>query len=365
MLDNHLLHSFFILLRSGLWERDVEDVSLFPLNEEEWNFLFDLSRQQRVTAVVFQGVNHLPNDLMPGFKSMARWMAEVDAVERRNHRMNAALAELYSGIKLKGYTALVLKGQGVAQNYAFPMTRDCGDIDLFFRAPIENIAFANMVKTKGVEVSMESDGSRCYTWKGVVVEQHPQMLDLQTPNVKRFFESLQKEEKPVDCRIDNHLTIKIPAPILNLVLQNSHILKHALGRGVGLRQLCDLARTYAVLRGKIDGERVYEVYRRAGLLKWSELLHAFLVKDLGLNPADLPYGYKEEVSSEPLREIVLKGGNFGLYTDGELQSAPNGWKRKWKTFSLFLKNMGFALKYAPCEAFWTIVNLAKGAIKAG
>ena len=364
-MDKHLLHLFFILLRSGLWEREVEDVSAFPLDEEMWNRLFDLSRQQRVTAVVFQGINHLPNELMPGLKGMARWMAETDAVERRNRKMNAVLAELYSGINLKGFTAIVLKGQGLAQNYAVPMSRDCGDIDFFFKTSIENVAFANMVKAQGVEVVTESDGSLCYNWRGVLVEQHPEMLDLQTPKVKRYFEILQKQERTIDCCIDGNLTIKVPAPILNLVLQNSHILKHALGRGVGLRQLCDLARTYAVFKGKIDGKQVLEVYRRAGLLKWSDLLHAFLVKDLGLNPTDLPYAYQEEVSSEPLRKIVLKGGNFGQYVDGNIQYAPDGWKRKWKTFLLFIKNIGFAMKYAPYEAFWTVVNLAQGAIKAG
>lgn len=363
-MENQLLHLFFILLRSGLWEREVEDLSAFPLKESQWNALFDLSRQQRVTGVVFQGMNRLPETAMPDIRQMARWMAEADAVERRNRKMNAALADLYRGINYKGYTAMVLKGQGLAQLYVVPTSRDCGDIDFFFPSAEENRAFAELVGTKGSKVELKSDRSWCYDWRGVMVEQHPEMLDLQRPKVKRYFEALQKEEDTMDCCIEPQLTIKVPSPLLNLVLQNSHILKHALGRGVGLRQLCDLARTYAVFKGKIDGKEVHEVYRQAGLLKWSDLLHVFLVEDLGLNPTDLPYAYNDKVSAEPLRKIVLRGGNFGLYADGELNVAPTGWKRKWKTFLLFIKNAGFALKYAPFEAFWTVANLAKGAIKA-
>ena len=364
-MENHLLHIFFILLRSGLWERDVEDLSSFPLSEAEWNSLFDLSRQQRVTAVVFQGINRLPDDLMPGIKQTARWMAETDAVERRNRKMNAALMELYKGINIKGYTAIVLKGQGIAQHYAVPMSRDCGDIDFYFVSLKENLAFVELLRSKGVKVELKSDGSWCYDWQGVMVEQHPEMLDLQRPRVKTYFDKLLQTEQPVDCAIGPNLTIKVPSLLLNLVLQNSHILKHALGRGVGLRQLCDLARTYATFKEKLDGKRVYELYRQAGLLKWSDLLHAFLVKDLGLDAADLPYAFKKEVSSEPLRNIVLRGGNFGMYEEGQLHIAADGWRRKWKTFTLFLKNLGFALKYAPYESFWTVMNLTRGTVMAG
>lgn len=364
-MDNHLLHLFFVLLRSGLWEHDVEDLTSFPLNEMQWNSLFDLSRQQRVTAVVFQGINRLPNELMPEIKQMARWMAETDAVERRNRKMNAALADLYRGINFKGYTAMVLKGQGLAQHYAVPASRDCGDIDFYFVSPEENVAFAELLRSKGVKVELKSDRSWCYDWQGVMVEQHPEMLDLQRPRVKTYFENLLQTEVPVDCVIGTNLTIKVPSPLLNLVLQNSHILKHALGRGGGLRQLCDLARTYVSFQGKVDGERVKELYRQAGLLKWSDLLHAFLVQDLGLPASALPYAYNPNVSSEPLRTIVLRGGNFGMYTQGKLHTAPEGWKRKWKTFTLFLKNADFAMKYAPAEAFWTVINLAKGAILVG
>ena len=361
-MEDHLLQLFFMLLRSGLWERDIEDVSSFPLTETQWMDIYDCAYKQKVSAVVFRGINHLPDELMPPQKQLVRWMVEVDAVERRNQQMNAALANLYSGITFKGYTAFLLKGQGLALNYAVPMSRDCGDIDLYFSSEKEGCSFAELVASKGAQVEKKSDRSLCYTWRGVMVEQHPEMLDLQTPSVKRYLKKLCMEEAGDSYFIQPNLAVKLPSPLLNLVLQNSHILKHALGRGVGLRQLCDIARSYYAFKGRVDGKRVYEVYRKAGLLKWSALLHTFLVNDLGLAADLLPYPQNHHLSSQPLKDIVLKGGNFGLYGKSSPNMESPKWKRKWDTFNSFFRNTSFAMRYAPREAVWTVLNLIRGTL---
>ena len=57
--------ALLVLLRAGLWEREVEDSSCFPLTEAEWKQVYLLSRQQTVTGIVFQGVQSLPEELLP------------------------------------------------------------------------------------------------------------------------------------------------------------------------------------------------------------------------------------------------------------------------------------------------------------
>ena len=34
----------FILLRAGLWEKEPDDLSLFPLSGESWRRVFDLAK---------------------------------------------------------------------------------------------------------------------------------------------------------------------------------------------------------------------------------------------------------------------------------------------------------------------------------
>lgn len=46
--------ALLVLLRAGLWESKIEDLSCFPLSAGEWKNLYLLSRQQTVTGIVFR-----------------------------------------------------------------------------------------------------------------------------------------------------------------------------------------------------------------------------------------------------------------------------------------------------------------------
>lgn len=357
-------HALMLLLRAGLWERPIETVAPFPLTETEWEEVLEMARRQTVAGIVAKGLEYLPETHLPPVGQMARWALVVDGVERRNERMNQALESIYRGVQSCGFTALLLKGQGVAAYYASPTLRDCGDIDLYFPSEEEHRRFAKLLQSKGVKVRIESDRSFCYTWKGVVVEQHPEMLDVQAPAALRFLKGMETGRDVDEFSLNGRLKVKRPVPVLQLLLQSSHILKHLLGRGVGLRQFCDLARSYAVLDGQIDGEQYRMACRSLGLLKWNELLHAFLVEELGLPEECLPYPRNRKEKVKALKARVMRDGNFGQYAGGMTSLQVTGWKRKWITCSCFLKNAAFALRYAPAEAMWTVFGLFRGAVAA-
>lgn len=54
-LSDHELRSLFVLLRSGLWEKDPEDLSLFPLSDAGWLNVYRESVRQTVTGLVYRG----------------------------------------------------------------------------------------------------------------------------------------------------------------------------------------------------------------------------------------------------------------------------------------------------------------------
>lgn len=126
--------ALLVLLRSGLWEREPDDLGCFPLSDESWGRLYRLARQQTVTGVVFRGLQHLPDELLPPGPLLLRWAAEVDAIERRNRAVDAAVAELCSKFRANGLEPVLQKGQGVALCYADPALRESGDIDFVSRA---------------------------------------------------------------------------------------------------------------------------------------------------------------------------------------------------------------------------------------
>lgn len=403
--------AFIALLRAGLWGRDPLSEGFSRLDDGEWNEVFGISGRQTVTGIVFDGICRLPDDLLPSDGIFAKWVAVVSAIENRNARMNTALKDLVKAFTDNGLRPVLQKGQCIAELYPVPSHRECGDIDLYFPAhrslslpkgsgkPSEAGPFdtssssvsakhwdlaEEIVRSKGVNVSRMPDGSLSYEWERVEVEHHPMIVGLSDPFQKGWVRTLLDDPGTRPSSLADGLMV--PSPKLNALMLNVHILKHAMGKGVGLRQMCDLAMVYHRISesgGKQEmGERIFCLYRRAWIQKWSRLLHSFLVEVIGLPEDELPYP-EMIVPVGPLLRIVEDGGNFGQYrskrfgkdhsrlSSGHLDrgaSVPEpveGLMRgKLDTAGMFVRRAGFSLRFAPNEAFWTVVNLAVGQFKS-
>ncbi|HBH08633.1 MAG TPA: hypothetical protein DDX40_04440 [Rikenellaceae bacterium] len=390
-------NAFIGLLRSGLWGRDPVAEGFQRLSDEQWNMVFRLSGRQTVTGIVFDGICRLPEDLQPSPAIFAPWVVAVDRIERSNERMNDVLKSLVKLFADNGLNPVLQKGQGVAALYPEPLHRECGDIDLYFPEGLslrqaqrpdnvaqrpsaesaeasemtENGKAAELVRNRGAKVETMPDGSQNYEWEGIEIEQHPTIVDLCSPRTRKWLGELDDDPGFIPSTLADGLLV--PSPELNALLLNSHILKHTLGKGIGLRQMCDLAMVYHQISGAAGcdeyGERIFRLYRRGRILKWSSLLHSFLVDIIGLRKEELPYS-ERDVSPEPLLRIVEEGGNFGQYRgedsghSGTSTSSATGRlsdrKRKLKTAGMFLRRAGFSMRFAPKEAFWTFWELVKG-----
>lgn len=361
-MQQQVLTAFWTLLRAGLWEKDIDELRCFPLSESAWNEIFLIARQQTVTGLLYRGLFHLPEYFLPSVTVMARWMVEIDRIEKKNLEMNRKLAVLAGSLEKQGLYPILQKGQGIASLYAYPLLRECGDVDFYFPQREAWEKANDWMRQKGCTLQIRPDGSAFYLWKGLKVEHHLQGIDLQSPYLKKYLSGLE-ETKGYDwwtIEDESKSKVRVFVPELNLLMLNAHILKHVLGLGIGLRQLCDMARAYNLWHDRISGEEMKAIYYQCGLNNWSALLHAFLVQQLGLPeekiPAPLPMGS----SSEVLLKKVMSGGNFGFYSAERQKAIRNHRLGKWQTMTAFYRNARFAWHYAPAEAFWTLVNLVVG-----
>ena len=362
-LANQEHAALLTLLRAGLWEKKPEGLSCFPLTEESWENVFRLARQQTVTALAFEGLRRLPDPLFPSEALLLRWAAETDAIERRNRKMNQALEQLYEMFRQQGLNPVLQKGQSVARFYEHPLWRECGDIDLYFNNERAWKAAIDHLQLQHIRIKKQADHSISYRWQGVEVEHHRRLLDLHNPYLQEFAKELEtrKSYYPIPLFPESETSITVLSPFLDLLLQNLHILKHSLGRGIGLRQLCDMARSCYHLHREVDAQEMKAVCRQLGLERWCPLLHAFLTDCLGLPTDCLPYP-ETAPTARPLGDIIWRGGNFGQHDNGLKQDA-DGWQRKKQTASSFGRNIRFAYHYAPKEAFWLFLQLLKGQIR--
>ena len=350
--------ALFCLLRAGLWEAAPDDLSPFPLTDAEWWNVYRMAVRQTVTGIMYRGLHHLPDELLPGDALMIRWVAETDRIERKNRKMDAVVEQLVRLMTDNGLHPVLLKGQGVAAFYDYPQMRECGDIDLYFPSEEEERKAAVLMRELGCRPERQPDRSNSYCWQGVEVEHHTRLFDLYNPWLEGYLSALIREHG-----FTARQAFAVPSPLLNLLLLNTHLLKHLMGHGAGLRQFCDMARAYHVLHGSYSPEKLAAVYRRSGLFKWSVQLHTFLTEHLGLHYGELPYMDTDAHTSPSLLHIVLKGGNFGKYGETKGKASQTQWERKLRTFLSFWKHRDFSGTYAPKEAFWTSVKLIIGNIK--
>lgn len=357
--------ALLVLLRAGLWEREPDRWEGFPLSAGAWERIYILSRRQTVAGIVFRGLQFLPDELLPPSALLMRWVVTADRIEERNRLMNRVLGNLYTLYVSRELNPILQKGQGVAQFYACPLLRESGDIDFYFTNPVSFRLARLCMQARGIEVEEMPDRSLSYVWQGVEVEHHTRLFDLHNPFLRT--KAARLEERWGYCSrqlsADVPVDITVPAPFLNLLLLNLHILKHALGWGIGLRQLCDMARACHCLHGEVDAREMEAACRSLGLTRWTPLLHAFLVEHLGLEPGCLPYP-AQAPSAEPLLDIVRRGGNFGLFLEGRSGAGRSWLQRKWQTSRSFLRNVRFARTYAPREAFWLFTGLLRNNLRS-
>jgi hypothetical protein len=322
------------LLCSALADTPLAEEELSPLrslNKTEWGELLAQARRQTVSGLMYQAVNLLPESVAVPDEVLFELMGDADLIARRNRKIaqtERILKDAFAGI---GLAPIVMKGSSCARLYPHPELRVPGDIDLYF-PPGDFQAAVRLATAKGWGPVPSPDGSYQYSIDGLEIDQHNRYFDLHT---------------------NPDLLPQVPSRKAELLMLSAHILKHASGAGIGLRQLCDMAAACRAYAGEM-GEMA-DVYKTAGILEWNRLLASFLQKYLGTPSVEPAY------SPAPLLSIVRKGADFGRHDASRSQAlkrpAP---LRKADTALRMLLRLPFALRYAPREAIPAFMDMIKG-----
>ena len=328
---------FLSLVSSAL--RDQAPESFGPLGEEDWQTILQLARTQTVTGLIYSAVSSLPEDANVPEDVLFTLINRVKSIKARSARIVSVAKELCAFFTSKGLHPLVMKGPVVAAFYPQPLLRESGDIDLYF-PPEEFDRASELIASEGAEVRISPDGSASYHWGGICIDQHRAYYDLHTTTA----------DLP-----------RIGTRTSALVMLSAHILKHCMFSGIGLRQICDMAKAYESLDGEYDKTKLRTYYEKAGLTKWNRMLCGFLHRRLAVDAAVLPYAENELLPDEALFDIIFSGGNFGHFSEGRgdaLTSSPL--RRKMDTARRFLGRIPFSLRYGRKEFIPSFIDLLRG-----
>lgn len=320
---NNFEEIFFTLLRSALWNTPA--CLQCTISEEEWKRIYDISKEQTISGIMLDTVSKLHENQKPPKQLLLQWAMLYKRIQNSNIKANSILVELLAELKKNGIESYLLKGQGIAQNYPNPLNRICGDIDLYF-TPGNFEKAMEYFSSKEEPIEDHSEDSHAETaYKGVKVELHKKNATFYTKRLQKRYNQISDKlilNSQTSVTI-NDKDIAVLPPLLNALQLLSHMLRHIITSGLGLRQVCDWVLFIDKNLCTIDKEEFITAMKELDLLGTYKAISAISVDYLGL-PAEkvvCEITDKDKKEAKKVLNLIMWYGNFGHYGEHSTASS--------------------------------------------
>ena len=337
---------FLELLMAGLWGVAADPENFKP-DSVDWKAVLRVAKEQTMLAVVADGIETLPKELWPPKEVMMKLAMMRLKIEQTHVLLNSTIAQIVRALDAQGVPSVLLKGQGIAQNYLRPESRTCGDIDLYTGHGGYHKAFEiieSLHEGRAHKEAAECEHHLHTSLNGVEVEIHRLASFLHGKRMNANFQKWTQESMDAlfgTDRLavwDNGGTPVALAPATyNAFFILHHAVRHMTTEGVGFRQICDwtmlLHKCHAQVDVELLGRKLKELHMERIWQEFGRLAVGFLglpSSELPLAPADLTPGRK---THELLQHIFISG-NFGRFdANGRDHSQVPYLVRKWRSFT--------------------------------
>ena len=337
---------FLELLKAGLWGVAADPENFKP-DSVDWKAVLRIAREQAMLAVGADGIETLPKELWPGKDVMMKLAMVRFKTEQAHMLLDSTIAQIVNALDAEGVHSVLLKGQGIAQNYLRPKSRACGDIDLYtgyegYKRAFEIIEALH--EGREHKAATECEYHLQTSFKGVEIEIHRMASFLHGKQMNANFQKWTQES--IDELFgtgkletwDNHGTAVGLAPAtFNSFFILHHAVRHMTKEGVGFRQICDwmmlLHRCHTQVDVEVLGRKLKDFHMEAIWQEFGRLVVNFLglpVEELPLAPKDIAPTRKTYLL---LRHIFISG-NFGRFDANRREYSEVPYlARKWRSFS--------------------------------
>ncbi len=318
--DSKTSAQFFELICSGLWGRKA-DAEMFR-DGADWNTICKIASMQTLSVILADGINTLPKELMPPSPIAFRLHSALTGTEQAHKKLNGTLAEAVILLKEHDIGSVLLKGQGIAQNYIVPEHRMCGDIDLYVGP--ENYEMACQVLDGfGKKDGHESESEKHFHFErnGVTIEIHRHSHVEANPSLNRKYnrwsdDLLLGKTGTLRSMQTCGVSIDLPPVEFDTMFIYYHLVHHLITGGIGLRQICDWCRHLHVYKDEINTDDISRSLSIYGSIGTWRVIGYIAVHYLGLPQEDMPF-YSAGYTTKAARciDIILRKGNFGRYAE--------------------------------------------------
>ena len=364
------MHDLFIeLLQVALGNREC--LSRVP-SAVEWGVLYKESIRQAVAGIAFEGVKTLPDTQRPPQMLLFEWIALSEQIRQRNKQIDKQTSEIWSQLKNDGLDSAILKGQGIATLYDVGWKKDDGRREMEDVVPLGTYRQSGDIDiwVKGGYQKVCDYVQRTHPTKDVAYHRfhYPYFEDTEVelhhrPTLMRnLFDDRKLARWYNSFGTDSFVYLAdkgfaVPPIEFNVIFILTHIYRHFLFEGIGLRQIIDY---YFVLKNSNNNqnenhnhndnlEDVIKTLRELRLTRFAEAIMWILHTQFGLEEKYLICGMNEAEGRFVLNEIA-QTGNFG-HSDTRYK-----YKFLYKLRRQIAHGLHLLLHY-PSEVVWTPIWL--------
>lgn len=312
---------FFSLLQAGLWPGSEKQVSVD--GAVDWEEIYRLASEQSVLGLVLAGIDCLPNDQKPPKLLLLQWIGEIQMLEQQNKEMNGFIGELVEKLRAADIYTLLVKGQGIAQCYDWPLWRSCGDVDLYLsdenyqKAKELLIPIADSVAPEGVY-----EKHLALSINNWSVELHGYLRCGLSSRMDRGLDELHNDVfcgADVRSWLNDKTQVFLPGANCDVLFIFTHFIKHFYLGGLGIRQICDWSRLLWTYKDTLNHKLLESRIRKMGLLSEWRTFGAFAVDYLGMPSEAMPLYPPDEKwkrKADKICAFIMEVGNMGHNRDG-------------------------------------------------
>ena len=320
--------------------------------------LYRLAENQAVLGVCFAGVKRLQEfDNSVPVSLYMQWLAMAAKIQQRNGDMDQKTAEVWALLNKAGLDCAVLKGQGIAELYrirneelgignnSLGMLRQSGDIDVWVKGGFD-VVNDFVQKTRPTDdIAYHRFHYDMYADTEVELHHRPTLM-------RNLFDDRRLQQWcdsfGADTFVMTEKGFAVPSLEFNRIFILTHIYRHFLFEGIGLRQLMDY---YFVLKAspQPSPEREEEItlIKRIGMQRFAAAVMWVLEHVFGLEREYMLCEPDEKEGRFILNEIMLTG-NFG---QGDSRYIGHSKVKRMTKHGLHL-----LMRY-PSEVIWTPIWL--------
>lgn len=280
-----------MLVRMALGESDCK-VDLSALSERDWCELVDLSFDQGVASIAFDGLQKFYNanpsaqlelDKEESEDLKYEWFGETIQSEYDFSRHNAILAELVRRLSERNIRILLLKGLGLSKYYPIPSHRPTGDFDIYSYG--HHLEVDKYFEDLGIAVDDSHQKHSVFKFRGETVENHYIYLDSFVTRCERkvqaFLESLDED-------VSDDGGYYTPSPLKNYFFLLCHTARHfSEFESIRLRHLLDWGLFLKAEMSGLDLQLVRRKLQEFGLERTNDLFVSLAEKVCGFDFSEL------------------------------------------------------------------------------